>query len=151
MLIFTVICNFCYHKNEIIFVAGLVEENFLIVADASTLYQLDLGSGSAVKIHEDPGYRILKVAFDPVEKKIYWTNGQQMRRANLNGTGNETIYAGEVHIVDVDPVSRLVYCTSEWAYYEESDIYAMTLDGRHHFMIIPRRPGYKVTLHPTRG
>ena len=129
--------------------AGLVEDNFLIVGDRSTLYQLDLGNGSAEKIHEDPEGRIRKVAFDPVEKKIYWLNEQQyIRRANLNGTDNETIYTGNVNTFEVDPVSRLVYYTPAW---NNAGIYVMTLDGRHHFMITPGRPGYIISLHPTRG
>jgi len=132
-------------------VAGLVQDNFLIVADMSTLYQFYLGNGSAVKIHEDPKGRIRKVAFDPVEKKIYWMNRQRIRRANLNGTGYETIHAGDVDMFDVDPVSRLVYYTPERNYPDEWEIYVMTLDGRHHFLIIPRRPDYRIILHPTRG
>ena len=130
--------------------AGLVQDNFLIVADMSTLYQLDLVNGSAVKIHEDPEGRIRKVVFDPVEKKMYWLNAMQhIRRANLNGTDNETIYTGDVYMFDVDPVSRLVYYTPYWPYVSET--YVMTLDGRHHIMIIPKRRRFSIVLHPTRG
>ena len=125
---------------------GTVQDNFLIIASDKTVYQLDLETDSTAKIREDPNGHIEKVAFDPVEKKVYWMNGHYIRRVNLNGTGYETIYDGELSSVDFDRVSRLVY------YSAGNDVISvMTPDGRHHFQIIAGRPGSRIVLHPARG
>ena len=73
---------------------GLVQDHFLIVASGDSLYQLSLDSELVERIHLDRRAMIRSVAFDPVEKKVYWTSTENViRRANLNGTGNEIIHA----------------------------------------------------------
>jgi len=135
--------NLLYDIYDVI---GTVQDNFLIVASDKTVYQLDMETESTVKIREDPNGYIEKMAFDPVEKKIYWMNGHYIRRLNLNGTGYETIYEGDLSSFDFDRVSRLVYYSAS-----HDVISVMTRDGRHHFKVIAGRPGSRIVLHPARG
>ena len=73
---------------------GLVQDRFLIVASSDSLYQINLDSESWERILLEKRARIKSMAFDPVEKKVYWvTAGNVIRRINLNGTGEEMVRA----------------------------------------------------------
>ena len=72
---------------------GLSQDNFLIVATYDSLYQLSLDSESWERILLDTRARIRSAAFDPVEKKVYWSGTENViRRVNLDGTGEEIIH-----------------------------------------------------------
>ena len=71
---------------------GLTEDNFLLVSDSwiNTLRQLNLANESVTRI--PLGHRNFKSpAYDPVQKKVYWTDNDDIRRAFLNGTSQQTI------------------------------------------------------------
>lgn len=76
------------------------------------------------------------IAYDPVTKKIYWsvTTGGFIRRANLDGTGIETIVTGGGTItgLDIDSVSRTIY----WADSAGDRIVRANLDGTAQTVIL---------------
>lgn len=59
----------------------LVQDNFLVVAsahgDIGNLYQIDLRSGAMTPLLRTTSFRPVTVAFDSVERVVYWTDVQQ--------------------------------------------------------------------------
>ncbi|KAI0228277.1 hypothetical protein LSAT2_021251 [Lamellibrachia satsuma] len=126
----------CHHPR-------LLQDNFLIVATYDSLYQLSLDSESWERILLDTHARIRSAAFDPVEKKVYWSGTEKViRRVNLDGTGEEIIHTVEAANIKIDPVSRILY-------YTNNGLNVMTLDGRNVFRI-SKYGGY-IALDSARG
>ena len=67
-------------------------DNFLLVADPfqESLYQINLANESIWRL---PMRRqqFSHVAYDPVAEKLYWRVGNNIRRANLDGTAEEYV------------------------------------------------------------
>jgi len=105
------------------------------------------------------------IAIDPIAKKMYWVdigqfvvgvNDEVIRRANLDGTGVETILTtadGLRHPTDVqvDAVGRKIY----WADATTQKIYRADLDGRNSEILIDvglfRAPDYGVGVGADRN
>ncbi|KAI0225833.1 hypothetical protein LSAT2_023402 [Lamellibrachia satsuma] len=133
---------------------GLTEDNFLLVYDrwSNTLRQLNLAENSATRIplgHQD----FRSPAYDPIETKVYWIRYREIKRADLNGTREETILReGQPHYynyywysaIAIDAISRLVYYTSrtEDTQLNLNFIAAMTLDGHHRFLLVTTKGNY---------
>ena len=73
-------------------------------------------------------YSPLGVSYDPVERRIYWTDSYgNVNRALLDGTSTEVIIRGHWNLmgIEVDPVGRKIYYADEYA----NKIRVSTLDG----------------------
>ncbi|KAJ8030547.1 Low-density lipoprotein receptor-related protein 4 [Holothuria leucospilota] len=136
----------------------LQEDNFALVTDSyrKTVYQVDMTSDSFnyTPIALDGLKNPIAVDYDPVEKKIYFTDvlRQTISRANLNGTGMEDIASDNVMTPDglaVDYISRLVF----WTDAGTDTISVSRLDGSYRRSLIkddlenPRA----ITLDPFEG
>ena len=75
----------------LIFTGGLTEDNFLLFYDGSTktLQQLNLANESVTRIPLGQHY-FKSPAYDPVQKKVYWTENNDIEWASLNGTSQQT-------------------------------------------------------------
>ena len=71
----------------------LVQDNFLVVAiangDKGNLYQIDLRSGAMNPLLTTTTFRPEAVAFDPVEKIVYWTDVEQQMIVKTRVDGNQ--------------------------------------------------------------
>ena len=88
------------------FLLGLVEDNFLVVADTDdkSLYQIDLSDGSSWKIPVTEMNYPVAVAYNHVDTRVYWIDVRDeiVKRSFLNGTGEEIIsvlHTGDVVVL----------------------------------------------------
>ncbi|KAK2149436.1 hypothetical protein NP493_2991g00003 [Ridgeia piscesae] len=142
---------------------GLTEDNFLLVSDyyTDTLRQLNLANDSAIRIpigHQD----VNSPVYDPIEKTVYWFYSNYIKRAYLNGTQETLVWRQEyyrwsssIRAIAMDPVSRLVYYTGTMGVAElgSNFLASMTLDGRHHFLLVTARTNSidNIALDPVTG
>ncbi|KAI0216295.1 Low-density lipoprotein receptor-related protein 2 [Lamellibrachia satsuma] len=136
---------------------GVVQDNFLLVTDSVNdgLFQVDLSTGSGLKIPLSQQTNPIAIGYDPMDSKIYWTDVQDkvIKRSNLDGSVEEVVKSLHKDSVPdgiaIDIAARLVYYTDT-----DADIIGvMTLDGSQHFTLItedmdqPRA----IVLHPADG
>ena len=71
---------------------GLTEDNFLLVYDGwpNTLRQLNLVNESLTRISSSR-HQFTSPTYDPIQKKVYWTYRDDIIRASLDGTSQDTI------------------------------------------------------------
>ncbi|KAI0214808.1 hypothetical protein LSAT2_000035 [Lamellibrachia satsuma] len=119
-------------------VLGTVHGNFLLFGtteQGGNLYELNLAKESMRKIHvKQPGF-IESVAYDPIENKAYFTDGEGIRRTNLNGTNKEIVGQWNTMspVIELDTASRLLYHLEHAGV---TMISVMTMDGNHQFPIV---------------
>ena len=72
----------------------MVTDDFLLIADAGSLYQLSLAKDFLWRIPLTMQEDIYSIAYDPVEMKVYWTEQKHaiIKRAHLSGSNEETIH-----------------------------------------------------------
>ncbi|KAK2190870.1 hypothetical protein NP493_66g06013 [Ridgeia piscesae] len=142
---------------------GLTEDNFLLVSDYSidTLRQLNLANDSAIRIPIRHQY-VRSPVYDPVEKTVYWFYDNYIKRAYINGTQENLVWRQEydrwgssIRAIAIDPVSRLLYYTGTMYGLElgSNFLASMTLDGRHHFLLVTSRTNSidNIALDPVTG
>ena len=73
----------------------MVQDNFLLVTDSVNdgLFQVDLSTGSGLKIPLSQQTNPIAIAYDPMDSKIYWTDVQDkvIKRSNLDGSVEEVV------------------------------------------------------------
>ena len=73
----------------------MVQDNFLLVTDSFShgLFQVDLSTGSGLKIPLSQHTNPIAIAYDPMYSKIYWTDVKDkvIKRSNLDGTVEEVV------------------------------------------------------------
>ncbi|KAK2163956.1 hypothetical protein NP493_1439g00019 [Ridgeia piscesae] len=105
---------------------------------------------------------IASPVYDPIEKMVYWLLGGCIKRAYINGTQEQIVWRSEsywwgrmVNSLAIDPVSRLVYYTGGTmrADIGSNLLASMTLDGRHHFLLVTSRTSSisSIALDPVTG
>ena len=71
--------------------AGFVQDNFVIFSNGGDLYQLSLAQNSTYKLPVGHNVDSCCLALDTVDKKLYWTEMGTLKRAHINGTGEDSI------------------------------------------------------------
>ena len=73
-----------------------MHDNFLLVADSVNhgLFQIDLSGATVWRIPLSFLVYPVAVAYDPLDSKVYWTDGleKRIKRSNLDGTVEEVVY-----------------------------------------------------------
>ncbi|KAI0238464.1 hypothetical protein LSAT2_010821 [Lamellibrachia satsuma] len=121
-------------------VLGTVNDNFLLFGtteQGGNLYQMNLANGSMRKIPLKHLGFVESVAYDPIELKAYFTDGESIGRTNLNGTNKEIVgqwnTMTQSPVIELDTASRLLY---HMEHAGVTLISVMTMDGSHQFPII---------------
>lgn len=122
----------------------LVQDNFLVVAsahgDIGNLYQIDLRSSAMTPLLRTTSFRPVTVAFDSVERVVYWTDVQQrlIGKAKLGESQRNFLIifrlngTSKLSGLALDTENRQLYCADQGS----SKIYEMHLDGTRPISIV---------------
>ena len=91
---FVGLCDRNVHLTLSDVLLGTVNDNFLIFGtteQGGNLYQMNLANESMRKIPLKHLGFVESVAYDPIENKAYFTDGESIGRTNLNGTNKEIV------------------------------------------------------------
>ena len=91
------------------FLLGFAIDTFLLIADSGRLHRLNLSDGFVWTIPLTSVDSPVAVAYDPHEKKIYWTDVGLgvVKRSFLDGTYEETLHAGKRFFFHEEVISTL--------------------------------------------
>jgi len=81
--------------------------------DASIIWRANLNGSEAQIVVDDFGWEPLGIALDAANGKIYWNDRQGVKRANLDGTGEELLTkAAAGGFIALDLVAQRMYWVS---------------------------------------
>ena len=109
------------NTNFEIYFKGPIPEPYLLVASKRKIAIVDLKSNYS-KIVFDGDVNIRKFVIDPINKKMYITNGKVVYRMSFEGSDKEVIYKNKYHVIQelaFDWIGRRMF----WVFSKESTIY----------------------------
>ncbi|XP_022326935.2 low-density lipoprotein receptor-related protein 4-like isoform X2 [Crassostrea virginica] len=97
---------------------GCVEEDVLLFVRRQSINVMSLSSFKYQAVPVSGIKNAIAIDFDPLEKQIYWTDGeeQSINRVHLDGTGKQNLVSGVLRPdgIALDAVNRKLYWTDRW-------------------------------------
>ena len=110
------------NTNCEIYFKGPIPEPYLLVASKRKIAIVDLKSNFS-KIVFDNDVNIRKFVIDPINEKMYITNGKVVYRMSFDGSDKEVIYKDKYHVIQelvFDWIGRRIF----WVFSKKSTMYA---------------------------